>query len=200
MKKIYEMNTIELAAFVSDYLRKNGVENVLTGGSCAEIYSSEKYVSGDLDIVDINYVSLKKITEILEGIGFKQLNQSQGFVHPQAVKMVEILNAPLSVGEEKIETVDKLVVAGYQLNILTPTDSVKDRLAAYYHWNDRQSLEVALMICEKKEINIAEVRRWSEHEGMEDKFKFFKEKYDLKKQEIVIPSPNALRSDPESRH
>ena len=77
MKKINEMKTIELAAFVSDYLRKNGVENVLTGGSCAEIYSSEKYVSGDLDFVDLNYVSLKKISEILEGIGFKQLNQSQ---------------------------------------------------------------------------------------------------------------------------
>jgi len=184
MKKINEMKTIELAAFVSDYLRKNGVENVLTGGSCAEIYSSEKYVSGDLDFVDLNYVSLKKISEILEGIGFKQLNQSQGFVHPQAVKMVEILNAPLSVGEEKIETVDKLIVAGCQLNILTPTDSVKDRLAAYYHWNDRQSLEVALMVCEKKEINIAEVQRWSVNEGKEEKFNFFKEKYDLIKQEI----------------
>jgi hypothetical protein len=152
MKKIGDMGTIELAAFVSDYLRKNGVENVLTGGSCAEIYSSEKYVSGDLDFVDLNYVSLRKIAEILEDIGFKQLKQSQGFVHRDAVKMVEIVNAPLSVGEEKIETVDKLVVAGCQLNILTPTDSVKDRLAAYYHWNDRQSLEVALMICEKKKL------------------------------------------------
>jgi len=77
MKKIGDMDTIELAAFVSDYLRKNGVENVLTGGSCAEIYSSEKYVSGDLDFVDLNYVSLKKIANILEDIGFKQLHQSQ---------------------------------------------------------------------------------------------------------------------------
>jgi hypothetical protein len=184
MKKISEMNTIELAAFVSDYLRKKGVENVLTGGSCAEIYSSAKYVSGDLDFVDLNYVPLKKISKILEDIGFKQLNQSQGFVHPEAIKMIEILNAPLSVGEEKIETVDKLVIAGYQLNILTPTDSVKDRLAAYYHWNDRQSLEVALMICEKKEIDFAEVHRWSVKEGMEEKFNLFKEKYDLKKQEM----------------
>jgi hypothetical protein len=45
-------------------------------------------------------------------------------------------------------------------------------------------LEVALMVCEKKEINIAEVQRWSVLEGMEEKFSFFKEKYDLKKQEI----------------
>jgi hypothetical protein len=110
------------------------------------------------------------------------LNQSQGFAHPQALKMVEILKAPLSVGDEKIEKVDKLVVAGYQLNILTPTDSVKDRLAAYYHWNDRQSLEVALMICEKKEIIISEVQRWSVNEGMEEKYNFFKGKFDLIKQ------------------
>jgi hypothetical protein len=184
MKKIGHMDTIELAAFVSDYLRKNGVENVLTGGSCAEIYSSAKYVSGDLDFVDLNYIPLKKIAEILEGIGFKQLKQSRGFVHPEAIKMLEILNAPLSVGEEKIEKVDQLVVAGFRLNILTPTDSVKDRLAAYYHWNDRQSLEVALLVCEKKEINIAKVKKWSVNEGMEEKFNFFNEKYNLKKQKI----------------
>ena len=27
---------------------------------------------------------------------------------------------------------------------LTPTDAVKDRLAAFFHWSDRQSLEQAL--------------------------------------------------------
>ena len=29
---------------------------------------------------------------------------------------------------------------------MTPTDSVKDRLAAYYHWNDQQALEQAIMV------------------------------------------------------
>ena len=31
------------------------------------------------------------------------------------------------------------------LKLLSPTDCVKDRLAAYYHWNDRQSLEQAIL-------------------------------------------------------
>lgn len=30
--------------------------------------------------------------------------------------------------------------------MLTATDSVKDRLASFYHWNDHQSLEQAILI------------------------------------------------------
>ena len=30
------------------------------------------------------------------------------------------------------------------LGLLSPTDCVKDRLAAFYHWKDQQSLEPAI--------------------------------------------------------
>jgi hypothetical protein len=61
------------------------------------------------------------------------------------------------------------------LRLLSPTDCVKDRLAAFYDWNDRPSLDQALMVCKDIPVDLREVRRWSTNEGMRDKFELFKE-------------------------
>ena len=61
------------------------------------------------------------------------------------------------------------------LRLLSPTDCVKDRLAAFYHWNDRPSLNQALLVCKDAQVDLREVRRWSTNEGMRDKFELFKE-------------------------
>ena len=59
--------------------------------------------------------------------------------------------------------------------LLTPDDSVKDRLAAYFYWSDPQALEQALMVAQAEKINIREIRRWSKQEGHEVKYlEFFK--------------------------
>lgn len=57
--------------------------------------------------------------------------------------------------------------------LLTPTDSVKDRLAAYYHWNDPQALEQALLIARSQKIRLREIKRWSEKEGQKEKYNAF---------------------------
>ena len=50
---------------------------------------------------------------------------------------------------------------------------VKDRLAAFYHWDDRQSLEQALMVTKAQKVDLLEINRWSEREGMSGKFEIF---------------------------
>ncbi len=57
--------------------------------------------------------------------------------------------------------------------MITPTDCVKDRLAAYYYCNDPQSLEQALMMAQAQEIDLGEIRRWSKKEGRADKYADF---------------------------
>jgi hypothetical protein len=47
---------------------------------------------------------------------------------------------------------------------------VKDRLAAFYHWKDQQSLEQAILIARDHDIDIEEVRRWSVNEGFAEVF------------------------------
>jgi hypothetical protein len=51
--------------------------------------------------------------------------------------------------------------------------SVKDRLASFYHWNDKQSLEQAINICLDQKINLADVKLWSINEAQEEKFELF---------------------------
>jgi hypothetical protein len=60
--------------------------------------------------------------------------------------------------------------------MLTPTDSVKDRLAAWYHWKDPQSLEQALLVAASQKVDRAEVRRWSAREGFKEKYRAFEKR------------------------
>ncbi|SCA63500.1 hypothetical protein SCG7109_AQ_00030 [Chlamydiales bacterium SCGC AG-110-M15] len=56
-------------------------------------------------------------------------------------------------------------------------DSIKDRLASFYHWDDRQGLEQAINICQEVEnAYFDEIEKWSEREGHMDKFQIFLEK------------------------
>ena len=52
MKPIKEMSIGELAAFVWSHLEKNGIHCVLTGGACVSIYTSNRYMSYDLDFIE----------------------------------------------------------------------------------------------------------------------------------------------------
>ncbi len=63
------MNIKKLAAIISDHLKKNGIEVVLVGGACVSLYSKNKYISYDIDLITDS--TLKTIIPILEELGFK---------------------------------------------------------------------------------------------------------------------------------
>ncbi len=63
------------------------------------------------------------------------------------------------------------------IKMLRPIDSVKDRLASFYHWGDRQALEQAINICrEISDIDFKELENWSIAEGHPKKFHEFKDR------------------------
>jgi hypothetical protein len=76
------------------------------------------------------------------------------------------------------------------LTLLTPTDCVKDRLAAYIHWKDHQALEQALMVAVRHKINMGSVETWAKQEEGHSAFLEFKAKLKAKKQE---PDPKDRR-------
>lgn len=49
-----------------------------------------------------------------------------------------------------------------------------DRLAGYFHWNDKQNLDQALMIAKKHPIKIREIEEWPKGEGEIEKFEVFR--------------------------
>lgn len=60
-----------------------------------------------------------------------------------------------------------------------PTDSVKDRLAAYFYWGDEQGLEQALLVAKKHKISLKTVEDWAKHEGFLPLFHNFVKKLEF---------------------
>ncbi|HEU4743767.1 MAG TPA: hypothetical protein VFS61_00975 [Anaerolineales bacterium] len=73
------------------------------------------------------------------------------------------------------QIVEKKLSTGI-LKVISPTDCVKDRLAAYYHWGDQQSLLQAILVAQRNKINVDEIRRWSLAEGKLQEFEKIKNK------------------------
>ncbi|ABB32023.1 hypothetical protein GeomeDRAFT_0674 [Geobacter metallireducens RCH3] len=172
MKPLKEMTIGEIAAYVAAHLRQGGVEVVLTGGSCVSIYTDNRYLSYDLDFIEVGRASRKKIAAILMEIGF--LEKDRYFIHPDTMYFVEFPSGPLALGAEPAGAIAELEFATGTLRLLSPTDCVKDRLAGYYHWLDRQCLEQAIMVAHDAEIDLEEVERWSQQEGMGEEFERIK--------------------------
>ena len=83
---------------------------------------------------------------------------------------------PLAIGESLIrgqDVAEKKTKMG-KIRLLTPTQCVMDRLAAYFHWNDLQSLDQAVMVALKQRITLAKIKAWAENEGASVKFSTFK--------------------------
>src|SRR5262245_28556973 len=89
----------DFAGFVSEELRKKGIDTVLVGGACVTIYSENRYQSYDLDYV--TYVDMKKIKTVLRELGF--IEKSKYFQHKNCQWVVEFVSPPVAVGNETVQ-------------------------------------------------------------------------------------------------
>lgn len=177
MKRIHSMSQVELAAFIQDSLQAEGIQVVLSGGSAVSFYSSNKYVSKDLDLINIGFARQSRIRSVMEKLGFQE--QGRYFIHPETTFFVEFPDGPLSVGEEPVKEVNEFELATGTLKVLSPTDCVKDRLCAFYFWNDLQGLEQAVLVAKSQQVDLKEINRWSKVEGKEKEFNSFSNKLSL---------------------
>lgn len=51
------------------------------------------------------------------------------------------------------------------LRVITPTLCVMDRLAAYWHWKDRQSWDQAVMVARHRDVDYDELVAYATEEG-----------------------------------
>jgi hypothetical protein len=163
VKSIKDMSIGELAAFISSHLKRNDINVVLSGGSCVSIYTKNKYASLDLDFIEFGSVSRRKLKMVLREIGFSEKNKY--FINSETDIFLEFPSGPLSVGEEPVREISTLKLPTGELMIISVTDCVKDRLAAYYHWGDKQSLEQAVLVAKDNKVDLNELERWSKMEG-----------------------------------
>ena len=142
-KEIKEMNMKELGGFICESLMAKDIHVVLSGGSCVEMYE----------------------------LGFREYNRY--FVHNDTELFIEFPSGPLGVGDAPVEEIAEIDTEAGVLRLLTPTDCIKDRLAAFYHWDDEQCLQQAIWVAQQNKFDLESVKKWSLSEGAEGKFSLF---------------------------
>jgi len=168
MTKIAKDTTLkDLASIISTALTEAGIEAVLVGGAAVSIYSDNAYQTYDLDFVTRH--SARAISEALRPLGFERQGKEKHWQNPNTNFLVEFPGSDLSFGETdaSIESTATLSTSLGSLRVITPTQTVMDRLAAFIHWNDGQSHRQAVLIVENNDIDWGELHKWADKEGVE---------------------------------
>ena len=149
----------EVAAAVGAHLREIGIEAVLTGGACVSVYTDGSYVSKDADFVVRGRVRQLALDTALAELGFKR--DRDRYVHADLRFYLEFPPGPLAIGADLTIQPVEVAVGDNRMLALSATDSCRDRLAAFYHWHDRQSLRLAVAIARDQEVDFKRIREWS---------------------------------------
>jgi hypothetical protein len=162
-----------VALAVATALEKAGARAVLTGGACAAIHTAGAYESEDLDFLLESVPSQARLDEAMSSVGFSRRRDQ--YFHSGTRFFVEFPPGPLGIGRDlAIRPVRKRIGRrGRGIAILSATDSCRDRLAAFYHWNDRQSLEAAVRIALRNTVDMKKIRTWSKREGASEGLAIF---------------------------
>lgn len=159
------------AAAVGAALARHGIRAVLTGGACASLYTRGDYQSRDMDFILTGPTTRAGLDAALASLGF--VRDGDRYVHARVPFYVEFPRGPLAIGGDYgIRPVRRMARGGWLL-ALSATDCCRDRLAAFYHWNDRQSLGVAVQVALAQRVALAAIRRWSAAEGFPERFDEF---------------------------
>lgn len=146
------------------------------GGSAATFYAPSAYQSFDADFVAQFGVTRKrelKLIAVMNGLGYT-LDGERTFRNRNGNPFaVEFPKGPLGIGGDSVGYTtfnrgEKL------LNVITATDSVKDRLSCYYYWDDRTALRAAVdASLSADDYNADLVKTWSVREGQLGKYADF---------------------------
>jgi hypothetical protein len=171
VEEITDKTTLhELATNVSDALHDAGIVATLSGGAAASIYTDNRYVSVDLDFVTV--AQIDELKSVLEPLGFKHTGHPRMsvFDHPATNWYLEFPPAPLSFGGTYVDPANGSVMPTRlgNLRIISPTQSVMDRLIAAAAWHEPQSLELAVLVatCQTKNIDWNDLNEWVVREGI----------------------------------
>lgn len=164
-----DLSREEVAAVVCDALDQAGIEVVLSGGAVVSIYSDNEYESFDLDFIRTGLS--RAVAPVMEALGFEKTGRH--WQHAESEFWVEFPPGPVQVGELVVTDFAERRTPVGSLRILTPTDCVMDRLAAFYHWNDAQCMDQAIAVASRQPVDLDRIRSWSARESAGQRFEEF---------------------------
>ena len=116
-----------------------------------------------------------KYIRAIEELGFKNTG-GRLFENPKCRFLIDFPAPPVSIGDKPVSKFNNLKTRFGTICLLTPTDCIKDRLAAYFFWNDYQSFDQAVMVAKRNKIDFPEIKKWAEKQSELEKYEVFKKK------------------------
>ena len=165
------MSCLELAAIIAETLQRAGLTAVLSGGAAVSIYSDDRYQSSNMDFVTSERIA--DLVAALAPLGFVK-GSNRHLTHPNSDYYVEFPPGPVAIGSSVITEWDQLETEFGTIQILSPTQMVMDRLAAYIHWNDPPSLDQAVLIAQNHPLDWKALETWCAGEGGLEKYQAFR--------------------------
>jgi len=162
------------AAFkVSTQLERNGIRAVLSGGTCAMVYSPESNASFDLDYIAWFADRKAEFDAVLSAIGFNRYTRV--YRSDQTPISLEFPDDQIVIGNDYVRFEDCAVLTSgnLTLRLLTAMDCVRDRLCGYFYYNDLGNLATAVAVAKAQSIDPESIRQWAESEGQSEKFERF---------------------------
>jgi hypothetical protein len=177
MPVITAASTLQDVCFaVCTALERAGTVAVLTGGSAATYYAAESYQSRDADFVIEVSADRSRAGQAMRDLGYREIGGT--YHHGANPFTVEFPPGPLAIGGDLVRS-HETVRRGHEiLHVLSRTDSLRDRLAAFYFHSDRSALAAAVGVARSGSVDLARVQRWSAKEGESAKFLEFREALD----------------------
>ena len=172
MPLINQNSSLEDVCFaVCTALNNVGTTAVLTGGSAATYYASASYQSGDADFIITFSTDPHGAGAAIRKLGYRESGGT--YHHADNVFTVEFPPGPLAIGSELIRSYETVRRADEVLFVLSRTDCVRDRLAAFYFFSDRSALAAAVAVARGSTIDVPAIRQWSLTEGEGARFEEF---------------------------
>ncbi len=156
---------IELAARVSQSLQDAGIRATLSGGGAVCVYTDNEYQSSDLDFVTA--ASRDRLSAALAPLGFALARGRRHFTHPDTDLFLEFPAGPPQFGDRVVphDEIPVLETRWGPLRVITPTQCVMDRLAAFWHWSDRQSWDQAVLVARHRDVDYESLAEYAHEEG-----------------------------------
>ncbi len=165
----------ELAFCVGETFIANGSKAVLSGGGAAVVYAPQAYQSFDLDFI-LDYRG--GLAPLLTNLGFYE--EHSQYKHANFPWTLEFPRGPLAIGGDyEIKSVRTVCPqTGYRLDILSPTDCVRDRLTHFLAptHTDFSALEQALAVAKavRDQVDLEFVREWAlKEENQKGRYELF---------------------------
>lgn len=155
----------ELWKYVATHLERKGFDVILVGGAVVSIYSKGAYQSGDLDFI-VNSFNKKELPKALAEIGFEKTPQRY-FKHPECEHLfIEFPKGPTEIDGSFDVNPKEVEVEGTKIKILSPTDSVIDRLEQFFvdeygkPHGERKLFEQAVLIAKSQTVDWGRINKF----------------------------------------